>query len=539
MTTEPPVRTPSFVGSFLEPAPWVVDPPTMPWRTGIDGLRRAAREQAPALLTPPRLPPARFAHVVATVGVTALPALVMKRRGRGSPAEQRSVLARHLRAGFEHLGVTFIKLGQIISSTEGMLPDELVVTFASCRDQAPPESFDHVRTIVEADLGRPLEETFARFDRLPIAAASIAQVHAATLHTGEEVVVKVQRPDLRRTVTADLAAMTWLVRILERRMPDLRLLNLGAYVELFAETIVEELDFRLEAQNMLDIAEVLAESAGRRVVVPRPHPELVTEHVLVMERLHGHKVNEAADLLTIGADAAQVLEALLVSFFEGSLIHGVFHGDMHGGNMLVTHDGTPALLDLGMTGRFAPEARPHLVQLLLSPNEAIRMKLDAFKALGGFPPDTDMDHIQALLADAEKKKTAADDAKAAGQEAPHDLAADTKQLLTTLVGLGARIPKELFLFVKGVLYLNGALAALGADIDLASAFGGVALHFATHHADQLAAEAGVDPERMRADAANTRQQMTEDLGLDADVERITFADMKAARAAKTRDSPRP
>jgi ubiquinone biosynthesis protein len=523
-----------FAGSFLEPTPWPVDPAAMPWRRGIDDVRRSAAASVPTLLQPPRRPPLRFLHVVGTVAATSLPTIVTSRIGKRDAAEQRLLLARRMLGGFVHLGVTFVKLAQVLSSAEGMLPDELVRTFARCRDQAAPEDFGHVRSVVEEDLGRPLEDVFASFDRSPLAAASIAQVHAATLVTGEEVVVKVQRPGLRRIVEADISAMTWLIHFTEQRNPGMKVFNLGAFVELFAETIVEELDFRLEAQNMLDIAEVLAESAGHRVVVPCPHPELVTERVLVMQRLHGHKVDDETALAGVGADAAAVLEALLISFFEGSLVHGVFHGDMHGGNMLVAHDGTPVLLDLGMTGRFTPEARPHLVRLLLSPSDAARAKLESFAALGGFPPGTDLDRIEQLLEEARKNKEEDDKRKAApaagtgdGEPQP-DMAHDTQRLFQDLVGLGARLPKELFLFVKGLLYLNGATAALGGNIDLSAAFGSIALHFAEHHAARLTDEAGVDAEKVRADAAAAQEQMRKDHGKQ-DGERVTFADVRRAR----------
>ena len=208
----------------------------------------------------------------------------------------RAGISRRLRVAATDLGPTYIKLGQIISSGEGLFPDELVSEFKLCRDQVPAESFDRVRAVVEDDLGCPLEDVFAAFDRAPLAAASIAQVHAATLRTGERVVVKVQRPQVAQLVRQDLAAMAWLAPHLVGRIPIAALANPPALVELFAETIIEELDFRLEAENMLDIARVLAELGQRGYVVPRPHPTLVTRRVLVMERLSGFKFDDVAGM---------------------------------------------------------------------------------------------------------------------------------------------------------------------------------------------------------------------------------------------------
>jgi ubiquinone biosynthesis protein len=464
--------------------------------------------------------------VARILGGSVVPAILRKRRGESTGTEQAAALAHDLRRRFERLGVTFIKLGQLIAGAEGLLPDEIVGAFARCRDQVPPEPFRHVRRVVEADLGVRLEDAFSDFDPTPIAAASIAQVHAAVLPTGESVVVKVQRPGLAKTIASDLAATAWVLRLLESRAPQAKALNLGAYLELLAETLTEELDFRLEAQNMLDLAAVLAETTDQRVVVPRPHPELVTRRVLVMERLHGVKVDAASDLERFGADAGEILTSLLVSFFEGSLIHGVFHGDMHGGNMLVTPGGVPALLDMGVTGRFSPAARPHLARLVMSPNGSNRVKLEAFQALGGFPPEADLDEIEALLGEMPSRGQHSTD---------EDLAAANRDFLAEVIRLGARIPKELFLFVRGILYLNGALAALGSNVDLASAFGSVTLHLADHHASQLAEEVGLDAEQMRHEAATSRQRMRSELGLEATGEQVTFQQVKAARKAKAAD----
>ena len=181
-------------------------------------------------------------------------------------------LSRRLRLAAEALGPTFIKLGQIISSGEGIFPPELVEEFKRCRDQVPAESFDDVRRTVEEDLGRRLDEVFGSFDETPLAAASIAQVHVARLVSGEEVVVKVQRPDVARAIQRDLRAMAWLAPHLVGRIPVASLANPPALVELFADTIVEELDFRVEAANMLDVAAMLRDLGQTGYVVPAPAP---------------------------------------------------------------------------------------------------------------------------------------------------------------------------------------------------------------------------------------------------------------------------
>ncbi|HEX4244168.1 MAG TPA: AarF/UbiB family protein, partial [Acidimicrobiales bacterium] len=272
------------VGAFSEIGPWVVDPDHMSWRTGIEALRASVAAEAPLLVRRRRLPPGRRAVRVGAHLGWALGMWAVRERGT---ERSRTGLSRRLRPAFETLGPTYIKLGQILSSGEGVFPEELVAEFRLLRDRVPPEPFSHVRRTIEEDLGQPLAEVFSAFDSTPIASASIAQVHSATLRTGERVVVKVQRRTVGTLVRQDIAAMSWIAPMLVGRIPIAALTNPPALVDLFAETIVEELDFRLEAQNMLDIAYILADTGQRSIVVPRPHPTLITRRVLVMQRLDG------------------------------------------------------------------------------------------------------------------------------------------------------------------------------------------------------------------------------------------------------------
>ena len=271
-------------GAFTEAAPWVLVRDDIKWLGVVDRLRHGAHDEVPTLTTPSRRPPgARVATVVAHLATAITPWLIRKRRGGyHTPEAGRADLSHRLRVAAEALGPSYIKLGQIISSGEGLFPSELVDEFKKCRDQVPAEPFEVVRLIVEQDLGCRLGDMFESFDTEPLAAASIAQVHAARLRTGEQVVVKVQRPSVARLVRKDLRAMAWIAPHLVGRIPVAALANPPALVELFAETIMEELDFRLEAANMLDVAHVIHDLGQDSYVVPRPHPTLVTRRVLVM-----------------------------------------------------------------------------------------------------------------------------------------------------------------------------------------------------------------------------------------------------------------
>ena len=509
-------------GAFTPHAPWVVQPDHMAWQTDRDGegditsLRARAAELARTLVHPHGVPP--LGRVVAVVWRLGIALVGWGLAERGTPAS-RAGLSRRLRPAFEHLGPTYIKMGQIISAGEGIFPDELVHEFRLLRDRVRPEPFSVVRRTLEAELGRPLSDVFVSFDRTPIASASIAQVHAATLRTGERVVVKVQRSRVAPMVKLDVSAMAWLAPFLVGRIPVAALTNPPALVELFAETIVEELDFRLEAQNMLDIAAVFAATDQRTVVVPRPHPELVTRRVLVMEHLHGFAWGEADAMRAAGIDTAAVLRASLIAFLEGALIYGVFHGDLHGGNMLVQADGTVALLDFGITGRLDERRRHAFLRLQMGATaNDVTVQVEALRDLGALPTDTD---IAAVIRDLNLDQTPVDPTSLTADE----LVSEVREVTKALLGYGARLPKELMLFVKDMLFLNGAMATMAPDVDILGEILAVVGYFSERHGERIALEVGIEVPPEAIDLDGYRSAM----GFTQDDEAITFRDLQERR----------
>jgi ubiquinone biosynthesis protein len=482
----------------------------------IDELRKQAAGLARQLVRRRRFPPGLR---VIDVGFRLGTALVgWGIRDRGTPTS-RSGLSRRLRPAFERLGPTYIKLGQIISSGEGIFPEELVEEFRLLRDRVPPEPFETVRRTLEEDLGRPLSEVFVSFDRTPIASASIAQVHAATLRTGERVVVKVQRRTVASLVRLDIAAMSWIAPILVGRIPVTALTNPPALVELFAETIVEELDFRLEAQNMLDIAAVFAATGMRSIVVPRPHPRLVTRRVLVMEHLHGFAWGDATGMRAAGLDTALVLRSSLIAFLEGALLYGVFHGDLHGGNLLVQADGTVALLDFGITGRLDEKKRLAFLRLQMgATTNNLTVQVEALRDLGALPADSD---IEAVIRDLGLDHPAVDPTTLTADQ----MVAELREVTKALLGYGARLPKELMLFVKDILFLNGAMATMAPDVDILGEVLAVVTYFTEHHGDQIAREVGLDLVESPIDLDGYRAAM----GFAEETDPITFRDLQERR----------
>jgi len=508
-------------GAFTEEHPWVLERDAIRWLPMADRLRRAARAEVPVLTKPSKVPPgARVVTVVRELGTAVLPWMLRKKRGQfATPEASRADISRRLRLAAEHLGPTYIKLGQIISSGEGLFPAELVTEFKLCRDQVPAEPFDVVRTVVEADLGGRLEDLFSSFDRTPLAAASIAQVHAATLRTGEEVVVKVQRPSVSMFVRKDLRVMAWLAPHLVGRIPIAALANPPALVELFAETIVEELDFRMEAANMIDVASMLSELGQDGYVVPRPHPTLVTRRVLVMQRLRGFNFDDVVGMQDAGIDTEEVVRTAMVALMEGAMVYGVFHGDLHGGNLFVLADGRTALLDFGIVGRLSSERRLAFLRMMLSATtNDVRGQMAAMRDLGALPPDTD---LEAVIKDLRLDLPPIDPTTLTGEE----LVSEMQRVVKALMGYGARMPKELMLYVKNMVFLDGAMARLAPDLDLIGEIAKISMMFAERHGERLGRELGIDASSVGINMDGVKAGF----GVDTATDSLTYRELQARR----------
>lgn len=508
------------IGSFSDAAPWVVDPDTIEWLAPLADVRRAIEAELPSLTRPATLPPLRrMGTVVRHLGWALGRWGAGARRAGGSTS--RADISRRLRVAAEALGPTYIKLAQVISSGEGLFPAELVEETKKCRDKVPPEPWETVREIVETEFRRPISAVFARFDTTPLAAASIAQVHAATLRTGEEVVVKVQRPTVAKRVRQDLRVMAWIAPKMVGRIPIAALANPPALVELFAETIAEELDFRLEAENMLDVARAFAELGQRDYVIPRPHPTLVTERVLVMERLAGFAFDDVAGMKGAGVDTHQVVRTGMIGFMEGALIHGIFHGDLHGGNLFIQPDGRTALLDFGITGRLSDFKRVAFLRMLVTAtSNDVKGQLAAFRDLGALPPDTDLD---AVIRDLGLDRGEVFDPTAVDGD---ELVAEIQQTMKSLLEYGARLPKELMLFVKNMMFIDGAIATLAPELDILTEIATLSMHFAQTHGEEIARQIGGSLDAWEFDMDGVKAG----LGLGDDVERLTYDDLRKRRA---------
>jgi ubiquinone biosynthesis protein len=285
--------------------------------------------------------------------------------GVASPAARRD-LARSVRRAMDDGGVTFVKLGQQLSTRRDLVPVEFAEELSRLQDQAAPVPWPEIRVVLTAEFGRPVEEVLAWVEEAPLAAASVAQVHAARLPDGTDVVVKVQRPGIAAVVERDLDILRHLARMLESRTDWGRSMGVVQLATGFSDAVREELDFTTERDNLRAMAAAVAASPCRGVRVRVPEPVLSTARALVMERLIGRPLGAAGHALAaMGMQERRALAgALLATVFDQVLDHGLFHVDLHPGNVLLLDDGTLGLLDLGSVGRIDGTTRLAFARLL-------------------------------------------------------------------------------------------------------------------------------------------------------------------------------
>ncbi|WP_402468585.1 ABC1 kinase family protein [Isoptericola aurantiacus] len=375
--------------------------------------------------------------------------------------------ARSLRLALADAGVTFVKLGQMLSSRRDLVPDVVADELVHLQSRVPPESWATVRTAVDAALGRPLTEVFARFDEEPLASASVGQVHAAQLLDGREVVVKVLRPRARAQVEVDLRILGRLARRLERDTQWARSFGVERIVSGFAASLREELDYTVELENTLNLDAALAAVPGGddpRVRLPTLHPELSGPTLLVMDRMAGVPLGEGADVLAAidPAERTRMAESLLGSAMRQLVVTGVFHADLHPGNILVRPDATLGLLDLGAVGRMDESERTALGAFLLAvQGDDSIAALDALRELL-VPPD----HLDAR--DVERRLGAIIVRYRHGTGA-----GGSGELFGAMIGLfadaGMTVPAGPASALRTMASLEGALALIAPGYDLVAA----------------------------------------------------------------------
>lgn len=306
-----------------------------------------------------------FGHIVEQLNLSyylRLDRRLFSRNRLSSDLERLSPQVR-MRLAMEELGPTFIKLGQLLSTRPDLIPHEYTDEFGKLQDQAAFVPVEQIRTQIALDLKRPVETLFADFSDLPLAAASIAQVHRARLLTGEEVAVKVLRPGVEELVATDLDILMGLAHLLERHMPAVAVYEPSTIVKEFRRTLKRELDFTREGHTINRFA---ANFAGDPTI---RFPNIFWTHtgtrVLTLEFIDGIKVSDFEKLELAGYDRKIIARNGAETFLRQVLTHGLFHGDPHPGNIFVLPGNTICMLDFGMVGRLGDELKQYLAELLL------------------------------------------------------------------------------------------------------------------------------------------------------------------------------
>ena len=379
-------------------------------------------------------------------------------RGRQPSSETRRERARSLLDSLLTLGPTFIKLGQLLSTRPDVLPPEYIEEFERLQDDVPPAEWPAAKAVIESDIG-PIEETFDEFDADPISGASLGQVYVAEVD-GEQVAVKVRRPNIESLVEADLKVVGWSLPILMRFVGEARSFSLETIADEFEKTIREEMDYGREREMLVEIGENFA--ANDRIRVPNARAELSSDRVLTMEYVEGTKISEVEDLDELGLDRTDLARTLQETYLQMIVQDGVFHADPHPGNLAVADDGTLVFYDFGMSGRVEPFIQDKIIEFYMAvaakDTDAI---LDALIEMGTLSPDADREVMSNVM------ELAIADAR--GEELEqYRVQQIIQQVEDTIYEFPLRLPPDLALVLRVATVVEGVCVTLDPEFDFIS-----------------------------------------------------------------------
>ena len=411
-------------------------------------IRGSLEDQEPA---EPRLT-ASGAHITAVFAKHGLKELFGRPDQDGSVGRARQ--AKRLRAALEELGPTFSKLGQVLSTRPDLLPPEFIDELATLQDHVTPLSEEQVVKVMEQELGVPWEDVFESIDPKPLAAGTIAEVHRATLASGDRVVVKVQRPDARGEIEQDLALLELFAEKVSGRPGLNQVIDMGAVFEHLSSSLHRELDFRQEAANIARMHTVIAEYD--RLDVPGVFNDISTSRLLVMQEIQGIPISQAPE----GPERKQAARQLLESYYKQILVDGFFHADPHPGNLMWWQDKI-YFLDFGMVGEVGPEMREQLMLLLMAFwQEDVSFLTDVSLMLAGAIDRTDLD-VDAFQAEIGELMVEYRTANLADIQ----LGPILQEMTEISLRHGVPLPASLTLTGKALAQMQLATAALDPELD--------------------------------------------------------------------------
>ncbi len=371
--------------------------------------------------------------------------------------EESAPEAEELAHDLEKLGPTFIKLGQLLSTRADLLPAPYLEALSRLQDQIKPFSYEEVDRIVSTELGVRLSKAFAEFEREPLAAASLAQVHRAWMRDGRAVVVKVQRPDIREQIILDLESLEEMAKFLDAHTEVGKRYEFENMLVGLRRSLLRELDFKLEANNLLALAENMREF--ERLILPEPIEDFTTSRILTMDYIPGKKITELTPLRLMEIDGPGLARELFRAYLKQILLDGLVHADPHPGNVFLTDDGCIALLDLGMVTRILPSFRDNLLRLLVAISEgrgedAADIAINMGEAKEGFKKSEYRHRVAELVAEHS-------DANLSRLDAGHVALEITK----ISADCWFRLPSEFTLIAKALLNLDRSVFTLDPNFE--------------------------------------------------------------------------
>lgn len=385
---------------------------------------------------------------------------------------ERPPTPKLLRQTFERLGTTYIKLGQFIASSPSIFPDSYVEEFQLCLDRTTPVPFHVMKRVMEKELGKSLKTVYAEFDPVPLASASIAQVYAAKLVTGEDVVVKVQKPGVEDILLTDLNFLFVAAKVLEYFVPNLSMASLSAIVDEIQKGMLAECDFYQETANIEAFQKFLRETGNDQAVAPKVFKQATTMRVLTMERFYGVPFTDLESIQHIVDDPEAALITAMNTWFASLMFCESFHADVHAGNLLVLRDGRIGFIDFGIVGRIRPQTWESMSKFIwaIGQND---YKAMAESMVGIGMTDHEVDTRQ-LEKDIENLYSAMNTMMPEVDLHNPDIVSinehEVNRVMMDLVGVGKRhgihFPREFALLLKQLLYFDRYVRLLAIESNI-------------------------------------------------------------------------